>query len=52
MLIDSHVHLTMPHFASDREDIIRRASEAGLGFIFTVGTDLVSSREAVALSHE
>ena len=52
MLIDLHAHLTMPHFTRDRQDVVRRATETGVPFKVTGGTDLGSSREAVALSHE
>ncbi len=39
MLIDSHAHLGMPQFDRDRDEVIRRAAEAGVDLIFTVGTD-------------
>lgn len=52
MLIDSHAHLTMPPFTRDRQDVVRRATEAGVRFKATVGTHLGSSRETVALPHE
>ncbi len=37
MLIDSHAHLTMPQFDEDREEVLRRAREAGVGYILTIG---------------
>jgi TatD DNase family protein len=39
MLIDSHAHLEMPEFKKDLEAVIRRAKEAGVEYIFTVGTE-------------
>jgi TatD DNase family protein len=39
MLIDSHAHLEMPEFRKDLEQVIRRAKESGVGYIFTVGTE-------------
>jgi TatD DNase family protein len=51
MLIDCHVYLRAPHRPGDQEDMIRRASEADVRSMFTVGTDLVSSREAMAHLH-
>jgi TatD DNase family protein len=50
MLIDSHAHLEMKEFDSDREEVIKRAGEAGIDFIVTVGTNLALSRKAVALA--
>ncbi len=32
-LVDSHAHLDMPEFDSDREDVVRRAGAAGVGTI-------------------
>jgi TatD DNase family protein len=39
MLIDSHAHLEMPDFRKDLEQVIQRAKESGVGYIFTVGTE-------------
>jgi len=50
MLIDSHAHLEMDEFNGDREAVIRRAREQGVGGIVTVGLNLEDSRKAVALS--
>ena len=53
MLIDSHVNLHAPQFAEDREAVIDRAREAGVGMMVTIG-DKVSSFEAVyavAMAH-
>ena len=50
MLIDSHAHLEMEEFDGDREGVLRRALEAGLTHIVTVGTDLQSSGKAIHLS--
>jgi TatD DNase family protein len=52
MLIDSHAHLEMKEFDSDREDVIKRAGEVGVAFIVTVGTNLALSRKAVALAQK
>jgi len=51
-LIDSHAHLDFPQFNDDREIVIKRAREAGLVAILNVGTDLASSRAAVALAEQ
>jgi Tat protein secretion system quality control protein TatD with DNase activity len=49
MLIDSHAHLEMKEFDFDREEVIKRARQAGVDFIVTVGTNLALSRKAVEL---
>ena len=49
-LVDAHAHLDFPQFDGDREAVIRRAREAGIVAIVNVGTDLASSRAAVALA--
>ncbi len=50
MLIDTHAHLEMRDFNDDREDVIRRAREAGVEYIVTIGTTVESSRDAVLLA--
>ena len=53
MLIDSHVNLHAPQFADDREAVIARAREAGVGLMVTI-CDRLSSFEAVhevAMAH-
>ncbi|MGA7830864.1 MAG: TatD family hydrolase [Terracidiphilus sp.] len=37
MLIDSHAHLDSPRYAGDREAMLRRAYEAGVGAILAIG---------------
>ena len=50
MLVDSHAHLDDPAFDADRADVLRRAREAGIGRILTIGTDVASSRRACAIA--
>lgn len=50
-LIDAHAHLQFPQFDEDREAVIVRAREAGVGVI-NVGTDLETSRAAMALAEQ
>jgi TatD DNase family protein len=52
MLVDSHAHLDFSQFDDDREKVIQRAREARLVAILNVGTDLASSRAAVALAQK
>ncbi|MFH1170676.1 MAG: TatD family hydrolase [Candidatus Vogelbacteria bacterium] len=48
-LIDAHAHLQFSQFDEDREEVIKRAREAGIGVI-NVGTDLATSRGAIELA--
>ena len=50
MLIETHAHLDYPDFASDFDDVLRRATEAGVTRIITIGTSVESSRRAVDLA--
>ena len=50
MWIDSHAHLEMKEFDPDRPQVIQRALDQAVTRIITIGTDLESSRQAVALA--
>lgn len=50
MFIDSHAHVTSPQFDHDRDEVIRRALDAGVEYIVNPGSDLEDSRKAVELS--
>ena len=50
MLIDSHAHLEMPEFKKDLEEVIQRATEAGVSTILTVGIDPASCRKAIEIA--
>jgi len=52
MLIDSHAHLEMGEFDHDRDDVLERARQAGVGMIITVGTNLEDCHKAVSLSEQ
>ena len=47
---DTHAHLDYPDFAADFPAVLTRAREAGITRMISVGTDLDSSRAAVALA--
>jgi TatD DNase family protein len=51
-LIDTHAHLDFSQFDGDLRNVLQRAGEAGVASIVTMGYDLDSSREAVALAKE
>ena len=52
MLTDTHCHLDLPHFDADRDDVIRRAHDAGVEYIVNPGIHVESSRKAVALAEK
>jgi TatD DNase family protein len=49
-LIDTHAHLQLAHFDEDRDAVLQRALDSGVAKIITIGTDLASSRQAIALA--
>ncbi len=51
-MIDTHCHLEMEAFKKDRDDVIKRAKEAGLEAIITIGSDFKGCKKAVALSEK
>jgi len=52
MLVETHAHLDYPDFANDFEDVLRRATDAGVTRIITIGTSVESSRRAVELAEK
>jgi TatD DNase family protein len=52
MLVETHAHLDYPDFAPDFDDVLRRATEAGVTRIITIGTSVASSRRAVDLAEK
>jgi TatD DNase family protein len=51
-LIETHAHLDYPDFAPDFDEVLRRATEAGVTRIITIGTSIESSRRAVELAEK
>ena len=49
-LIDTHAHLGMGEFASDREEVLQRAQEAGIEAIIVIGCNLEESKKATELA--
>lgn len=47
---DTHAHLDYPDFAGDFAAVLERAEAAGIARLISIGTDLESSRRAVALA--
>ena len=52
MLIETHAHLDYPDFANDLDDVLRRATEAGVTRIVTIGTSIESSQRAIELAEK
>ena len=50
MIIDSHAHLNSEDFNSDLDEVLRRATAAGVEAIVVPGTTVESSRRALALA--
>jgi len=52
MFIDSHAHLTSEQFNTDRDDVMKRAIDAGVHFIVNPATDLEDSKRAIELAEK
>ena len=50
MLFDTHAHLHFPDFAADLDAVLARARAAGVTRMLTVGTNVETSRGAIALA--
>jgi TatD DNase family protein len=50
MLIDSHTHLGMRDFDEDRDQVVKRAKEAGIEIMLTVGTTIADCEKALSLT--
>jgi TatD DNase family protein len=51
-MIDSHAHLAAKAYRKDLEAVLRRAREAGVKSILTVGYDMASSEAGVRLAEK
>lgn len=49
---DTHAHLGYPDFAEELPQVIQRAEQAGISKIISIGTNLESSRRALALAEQ
>jgi TatD DNase family protein len=50
--VDSHAHLNLGAFESDRAEVIARAQESGVGIIVNVGMDIESSGISLQLAEK
>ena len=47
---DTHAHLTWKDFEGELDAVVERARAAGISKIVTIGTNLESSRNAIAIA--
>ena len=52
MLVDTHCHLDFPEFEADRDEVITRAKNQGIGYIINIGSSLKGSRKSLELSRQ
>ena len=52
MYIDSHAHIFLEDYKTDREEVLKRAFDAGVEGIIVPGTTLETSKEAVELAEQ
>lgn len=50
VLVDSHCHLDFPDFASEVDDVVARAHDAGVGLMVTISTKISEFDRIVALA--
>lgn len=50
MLVDSHAHIYLKRFDNDREAMLQRAKEVGVGYIIMPAIDVTSIHQAIALA--
>jgi TatD DNase family protein len=47
MLVDSHCHISSDDFNSDREDVITRAEQNGVGYMLNVCSDIAEAQKLI-----
>ena len=52
MFVDTHTHLFFNNFDEDRDEVIQRALDAGVKYMLVPGTDLETSKQAIALAEK
>lgn len=50
MLVDSHAHVQLDNYSTDRDAVLVRARNAGVHAVLVIGFDLKTSRDAVTLA--
>ncbi|MCK5087326.1 MAG: YchF/TatD family DNA exonuclease [Melioribacteraceae bacterium] len=52
MFIDTHTHLFFHNFDEDRDEVIKRAIDAGVKYMLIPGTDFNTSKQAIELAEK
>jgi TatD DNase family protein len=52
MLIDTHCHLDFEDFDKDREEVIKRAREGGIGKIINIGCNLERAKKSLEIANK
>jgi TatD DNase family protein len=52
MFIDIHCHLSFPEFDKDRNEVIKRLTEEGVGLLIDPGVDIASSKKSIELARD
>ena len=52
IFIDTHTHLDFDRFDGDRDEVIRRAHEANVAMMITIGVDYATSLAAIKIAEE
>ncbi len=52
MYIDTHCHLNLPELYKNRQKIVKRAVDAAVTDIITIGTDIESSNQSIEIANE
>jgi TatD DNase family protein len=52
MIVDTHAHIFFKDYQTDFDEMIKRATDAGVGCIVSPGTDLPTSRMSVELAEK
>jgi len=50
LLFDTHAHYEDKRFDNDRDDVLKKVAQAGIGGIVNVGSDIKTSKQSIALS--
>ncbi len=51
MFVDIHCHLSFPEFDEDRDEVIKRLTEEGIGLLIDPGVDIPTSKKSIDLAH-
>ncbi len=52
MLVDSHCHLEFPGLVEELDDVLKRADNAGIGLMVTIGTRLSKFQEVLRIAEQ